>query len=119
MYMFQACAVSMYFSLVPISGSSAITQQQLGYCGLLRWRCVFFVVRRDRFAGTALLGEMRVSGHAEVSYNRRFRIQNLQHRSIFFSSYHKDMANRYFVVQAMVHQSISAMMQRGVVAPLS
>ena len=57
---------------------------------------VVFAARRGRLAGAALLGEVRVAGHGEVSYNRRFRIQNLQHRSRFFSSYHKDNAEQIF-----------------------
>ena len=43
---------------------------------------------QTRLAGAALLGKVRVAGHAEASHNRCFGVENLQHWSRYFLSYH-------------------------------
>ena len=51
---------------------------------------------QTRLAGAALLGEVRVAGHAEASHNRCFGVENLQHWSRYCLSYHKDNVELMF-----------------------
>ena len=72
---------------------------------------VVFAARRGRLAGAALLGEVRVAGHAEVRTTAAFEFRICNIGADFVRVITRTMRSRYFVVQAR--------MQRGAVAPPS